>query len=390
MKETTSDRASWHVGMERASTTVQRDAPVNFWSASYFAPLDGLRVLSLVLVIGGHVRTVTPLHRYFSGGLAVGIFFVLSGFLITTLLLREESASGQISLTAFYIRRAFRILPPYFLTIAAYLLICQLPSQHALKVKVLNGLPYLLSLRNEYVPQGLAIAFTHSWSLSVEEKFYFLWPLLFFVLLRKPAARWAIVPVTCIPLLISPTHTLPVAYFSLLAGCCVAVALHAQRNRQRAVLDWADRAPMAAVIGIWILSYCASLSGTFRVSFVVCTALVLPILLLKQSWMAQMLGSPACAWMGKRTYSMYLVHQACLTPIEQRVIHPRTAMSFIAVVVLTYLVSLGLASVVYAVLERPAVSWGKRLAAAYTARQSSQSNRSEYEENVEIHPFPSA
>ena len=85
--------------------------------------MDGLRALSLLLVIAGHARTGLPIKHYFSGGLGVGIFFVLSGFLITILLLREELALGRISLGAFYIRRAFRILPPYFLTIGVYLLV---------------------------------------------------------------------------------------------------------------------------------------------------------------------------------------------------------------------------------------------------------------------------
>ena len=74
-------------------------------------------------MIAGHVRTGLPIKHYFSGGLGVGIFFVLSGFLITILFLREEMALGRISLGAFYIRRAFRILPPYFLTIGVYLLV---------------------------------------------------------------------------------------------------------------------------------------------------------------------------------------------------------------------------------------------------------------------------
>ena len=218
-------------------------SPKNFWEAPYFPALDGLRALSLLLVIGGHVRTGLPIKQYFSGGLGVGIFFVLSGFLITILLLREELAFGSISLGAFYIRRAFRILPPYFLTIGVYLLVALIPSQHELRVRFLNTLPYFLTWSNEYVPKGVAATFTHSWSLSVEEKFYFVWPLLFFIVLRKLKGRWAIVPITIIPLLISPTSSLPVAYFSLLLGCCVAIALHALRGKQDEVLAFINRIP---------------------------------------------------------------------------------------------------------------------------------------------------
>jgi len=296
----------------------------------------------------------------------VGIFFVLSGFLITILLLREELASGSISLGGFYIRRAFRILPPYFLTIGVYLLIGLIPAQHELKVKFLNGLPYFLSLRNEYVPNGLPVAFTHSWSLSVEEKFYFVWPLLFFIMLRKLKGRWAIVPITLIPLLVSPTSSLPVAYFSLLLGCCVAIALHALRGKQEEVVAWISRVPVAIAAIVWILSYFASLRGAFRVSFIISTAALLPVLLLRESLLSRILGSSICAWVGKRTYSMYLFHALCLVVVEQRVIHPTTDARFLGVVVVAYLLSLGIASIVYVVLERPAVSRGRNLASAYT------------------------
>ena len=352
----------------------------NFWQTVYFAPLDGLRALALLLVIAAHTRSQLPLQRYFSGGLGVGVFFVLSGFLITILLLREEAASGEVSLGSFYIRRAFRILPPYLLTVGVYLLVGLIPSQHELQTKFLNGLPYFLTLRNEYVPSGLAVAFTYSWSLSVEEKFYFVWPLLCFVLLRNQRARWAVVPITCAPLLISTSGSLPVAYFSLLIGCCVAIALHALRTRQEQVLAWVHRIPATVVFLIWGLSYLASLRAAFRVSFIICTAVGLPILLLRQTWLSRVLGANACTWVGKRTYSMYLFHAFCLTAVEEKLIHPTTVASYVGVVLLAYLSSLGVASVVYVALERPAIAWGRKLVQTYAARgsQSRKAQTPEY------------
>ena len=336
-----------------------------FWQASYFPALDGLRAISVLLVIGGHTRTLLPLKDYFNGGLGVGVFFVLSGFLITTLLLREEHASGSISLASFYIRRAFRILPPYFFTLAVYLLLAAIPSQHDLRAKMLNGLPYFLSLRNEYVPKLLPVAFTHSWSLSVEEKFYFLWPVLFFVILRKAKAKWAVVPITLIPLFISTSATLPVAYFSLLLGCCVAIALDALRSRQQEVLACARRIPITLAFAVVLASYLISLEGALRVSFVIATALFIPLLLLKETWLSRLLGCRACVWVGKRTYSMYLLHALVLGAVEQHVIRPTTNLRYMALVALVYLLTLGLASVVFVILEKPAVSFGKKLAARH-------------------------
>jgi peptidoglycan/LPS O-acetylase OafA/YrhL len=352
--------------------------------------LDGLRALSLLLVIAGHVRTELPIKHYFSGGLGVGIFFVLSGFLITILLLREELVVGRVSLGAFYIRRAFRILPPYFLTIGVYLLVGLFPSQHELRVKFLNGLPYFLTLRNEYVPKGLAVAFTHSWSLSVEEKFYFVWPLLFFIMLRKLKGRWAIVPITILPLLVSHTSSLPVAYFSLLLGCCLAIALHALRGKQDEVLAWIRRVPVSITVVVWILTYFVSLQGAFRVSFILSTAALLPVLLLRESLFSRILGSRVCSYVGKRTYSMYLFHAFCLTTFEDKVIRPTTVARYFGVVVFTYLLSLGVASVVYVVLERPAVACGRSLATAYTrgVQRRAQRKSQETAHTAQTSPIP--
>jgi peptidoglycan/LPS O-acetylase OafA/YrhL len=339
-------------------------SPQSFWETPYFAPLDGLRALSLLLVVAGHCHTSVPVRRYFSGGLGVGIFFVLSGFLITILLLREQSSFGGISYGGFYIRRAFRILPPYVLTIGVYLLLGLMPSQHELKTRFLNGLPYFLTLRNEYVPAGLAVSFTHSWSLSVEEKFYLAWPLLFFWALPRIRSRWAVVPVTAAPLFVSTTQSLPVAYFSLLLGCCVAILLHRLRNQQARVLRCVQRVPLWLLLLAWVTSYYASLQATWRVSFILVTAALLPVLLLRQTALSRVLGSRVCTWVGKRTYSMYLLHAICLTLVE-RFVPPVTAWRFAAVVALTYGLSLGVATVVYRLVEKPAIAWGRKLAAAY-------------------------
>jgi peptidoglycan/LPS O-acetylase OafA/YrhL len=347
------------------ATGEQSPSTTNFWQASYFPSLDGLRALSVLLVIGGHARTVVPLKRYLSGGLGVGIFFVLSGFLITTLLLREELASGSISFGGFYIRRFCRIFPPYFLTLGVYLLIGLVPSQHELRTKVFNGLPYFLSLRNEYVPRGLAVAFTHSWSLSVEEKFYLLWPVLFFLVLRKLRARWAVVPITFIPLLISTSTTLPAAYFSLLLGSCGAIALHVLKPRQEEVLRWINRVPLIPAVILWLASYVLSLNGAFRISFVITTAAMIPLLLLRETRLSRLLGSNICMWVGKRTYSMYLFHALVLTAVEEHVLRPTTTIRYLVVVGFVYLLALSVASVSYVLLEKPCMSWGRELSKRY-------------------------
>ncbi len=101
-------------------------------------------------------------------------------------------------------------------------------------------------------------------------------------------------------------------------------------------------------------------------SFILTTAALLPVLLLRESLFSRILGSRICSYVGKRTYSMYLFHAFCLTLFEEKVIHPTTDARYLGVVILAYLLSLGVASVVYVVLERPAVLWGRSVARAYT------------------------
>jgi peptidoglycan/LPS O-acetylase OafA/YrhL len=104
----------------------------DFSRTKFFTSLDGLRALSILGVIWSHVWYTSGL-RYFNkletipvlrmGGFGVDVFFCISGFLITTLLLRERSRNGKISLRDFYIRRSLRIWPLYYVTLAVYVVL---------------------------------------------------------------------------------------------------------------------------------------------------------------------------------------------------------------------------------------------------------------------------
>lgn len=110
------------VGVPPASTTFVRCLPVVLVPyctnmrqerSVYFAALDGLRAFSILFVVFHHAANKPGWLTHFHGWLGVDIFFVLSGFLITFLLEQERQESGRIDLRAFYLRRAFRILPVY-------------------------------------------------------------------------------------------------------------------------------------------------------------------------------------------------------------------------------------------------------------------------------------
>ena len=110
----------------------------------------------------------------YAGPLGVQIFFAISGYIITTLLLREFRQNGRISISAFYVRRAFRILPPLWLMLGATFLLTSLGYVFVdRKSFVLSG-AFLCNLN----PNNCYWLVGHTWSLAVEEQFYLFWPLL--------------------------------------------------------------------------------------------------------------------------------------------------------------------------------------------------------------------
>jgi peptidoglycan/LPS O-acetylase OafA/YrhL len=144
--------------------------------------LDGLRGVAILLVLAGHY-TGKPAG---AGGIGVGLFFVLSGFLITTLLLEELAAKGRLSLIGFYLRRARRLFPALAVLLAVYLVVLGVRGHNGVPTVILGGL-YIGNIVQAFFPGNpvLTSALGHLWSLAQEEQFYFVWPLLLIVVRRR-------------------------------------------------------------------------------------------------------------------------------------------------------------------------------------------------------------
>jgi peptidoglycan/LPS O-acetylase OafA/YrhL len=164
--------------------------------------LDGLRGIAVLLVVVNHTWIVLPgqtgltaVDNFFRGGfLGVDLFFVLSGFLITALLLREQADHRRVRFGSFYARRALRLLPALFVLLGAHAIYAAyanppFPFEH----EVLNIRAAVFYYANWFVVFDLLRAVPdlgHLWSLSVEEQFYLIWPtllVLFFGLRRRIA-----------------------------------------------------------------------------------------------------------------------------------------------------------------------------------------------------------
>lgn len=152
----------------------------------YRAALDGLRGVSVLCVMGFHSFLLPG-----GGFLGVDIFFVLSGFLITNLLLAERAATGTLDLRRFYVRRARRLVPGLLVAVTAFLLISAVADQRGFPDDALAaaaGVAYITNILVSIVPTWLP-GIEHLWSLAAEEQFYLLWPVILIAAMRRSVSR---------------------------------------------------------------------------------------------------------------------------------------------------------------------------------------------------------
>ena len=160
--------------------------------------LDGMRAFSVALVIVYHswlwaktfyVPTEMGWLIDYVGLLGVKIFFVISGFIITRLMLEEVAETGRFSARVFFIKRVFRIIPAYW----TYLTIMTLLAAFGVVASDTSNLLPSLFFMSDFLQWGNGFFYAHSWSLSVEEQFYLMFPLLVGVLVGKGARRTSII-----------------------------------------------------------------------------------------------------------------------------------------------------------------------------------------------------
>jgi peptidoglycan/LPS O-acetylase OafA/YrhL len=325
----------------------------------YFPRLDGLRALSILLVLTwhSHVSALKLLH----GQAGVTVFFVISGFIITTLLLREESNNGRASLRSFYVRRVFRIFPLYYLALLIFSLatfagFADDAGDYGLR------LVHFLTYTNEFATDG---TFGHSWSLAIEEKFYFVWPLLAFATPALARFRaWigvALLAATFAIGLFLPDGYLGI-YSPIIAGCVLAILAHRARSYAAMSRTLARPAIALPLFALAVAAILTSPYGHVQVVAGAAVAVAFPALLFGNQWMGKWLEFKPLTYIGRRAYAIYLFHPLVGSALDVALPNSTQVGLQVAHLVLMLVLSVVLAEVLYRVLEKRMIQLGQRLA----------------------------
>ncbi|SDX76213.1 acyltransferase family protein [Paenibacillus sp. CF384] len=306
-------------------------------SGRYMPGIDGLRAIAVFAVIAYHLNL-----SWVPGGLlGVGIFFVLSGYLITDILLKQQSHTKRLNLGEFWIRRARRLLPAMvimLLLVAAWLLYIDPARLSSLKGEMLSALIYTSNWRlifhqvSYFESFGPPSPFGHLWSLAVEEQFYLVWPLLLVLLVRwvpqrgklalvilaGAAASAGLMAALYVPGL-DPSRVYygtDTRAFALLIGAALAVIWPSwklseyARSKTKMVLDIVGFSGLAVVLAMiaTVGEYDEMLYRGGMVVLSVATAAVVASLAHPSSRFGRVMGCKPLRWLGVRSYGIYLYH----------------------------------------------------------------------------------
>ena len=381
--------------LTRPSTRSGYAEPSNISRVPYLPGLDGMRALAVVAVMIYHANS-----EWLPGGfLGVEVFFVISGYLITLLLIAEQERTGRIHLGHFWLRRARRLLPALFVMLfllITYTTIFRSDALGKLRGDVLAGVFYVSNWYQIWVGAGYSSTgdfapLRHLWSLAVEEQFYLVWPLVMVVLLRVgtrrvfDVAKWLVVAALVITIAMALLYrqgrvgecsVTPGAYWTiadrciskadalylstitraggLLFGSAFAMVWRPYAVMRGPLRDKGRLLDLLAIVGLAVLG-----AQTWYVHFVtpdgpdpwlfrggflitsIASLLVIAAVTHRRSLAGPVLGNPLFLWVGTRSYGMYLYHWPIYQVIRRiagnALTWPQFAAAMVATVVITEL-----------------------------------------------------
>ncbi len=307
-------------------------------ATGYLAALDGLRAIAVAVVVAYHLGALP------GGFLGVDVFFVVSGFLITRLLLAEHERTGRIALVAFWRRRFRRLLPALLVVLVAVALGSRawLPAWRLTSIRddAFGALAYVANWRfvvsgQSYFSQGVGPSpLRHTWSLAIEEQFYVVWPLVVVAILatagragrrRVGAAALAMAVASAVWMAVASggAEDLSRLYygtdtrlFALGAGAWLAswwdpaaargsLPEQLRRARRWSIAGAASVVPMGVAVALAVTDEASFYRGGFQLAAATSVVLVAGVAT-GRGRLARGLGHPVLVWLGRRSYGIYL------------------------------------------------------------------------------------
>lgn len=376
---------------DSADLTASGARPIS--TVGYLPGLDGMRALAVVAVMIYHANV-----DWLPGGyLGVEVFFVISGYLITLLLIAEHERAGRIALGQFWIRRARRLLPALGVMLAlvtSYTALFQPSALGQLRGDVVAGLTYVTNWYQIWVGQGYTAAgdfapLRHLWSLAVEEQFYLIWPLVMVAILAKGsrnllrAAQWLVliaVAVTVVSVVgftsgrvadceitpeqywmigdrcISKIDTLYLSSITRSSGLLIGAAFAMlwrpaaiMRGPLRTKSVLLDLAAVVGLVGLGLMFWFVYLVGPdgggavlFRGGLLLCAVLTIMVIAAVShsgTLTGKLLGTRVLLWVGTRSYGLYLYHWPVYQAIRKVAGNPLNVWEFAVAMVITALIT---------------------------------------------------
>lgn len=356
----------------------------------YMPALDGVRAVGVLAVMAYHGGL-----SFIPGGFfALDTFFVLSGFLITTLLVREHRSTGGIALRAFWARRARRLLPALFVVVLAVVLygrfIAAPGSFPDMRIDAISSMFYfanwhfIASNQNYFIASGPVSPLLPTWSLAIEEQFYIVWPIVVLLILgtrrhskNRTKSLWVLLAVTStgalasaveMAMLFHPGSDATRLYFgtdthgqSLLVGAALACAVALWRQRRgEYVTSRAGRRALGAagLTGIGVYAWGWShiqwdqeivYKGGFAVASIAAALVLADVVLDPSGVISRVLSIAPLRYLGTISYGIYLWH----FPLDILLDESRVRLGGYPLFAVRSVAAIAVATVSYFVLERP-------------------------------------
>ncbi len=314
----------------------------------YSPALDGLRAICIILTLFNHVSGVP---RVINGSVGVDVFFPLSGFLITGILLEKD----WNDLKGYFIRRFFRIAPVYYFSLFCTVLLTLISYWFSVGESRMDQLSTVInpSLLFSRELASAPTLFGQAWTVGIEEKFYIGWPIIFLIL-RNNAARLVLLTAVLVIFSTIGNGEMFRGYGGIALGCIASILYFSYGFR--------IRTSYAVVLLAIAYTYTITSEAWFRnISVALGAAFLIPSIYATRSIVSRTLSLPLVVFVGRLTFSVYMMHVLVFFFVKLVLRHFGLEVWFVVFPV-GYTCTLLVAWSLYHLYENPLINYGKRLA----------------------------